>query len=175
MADMIFPGTAAPADVLTGKKFSAGTNYDTDGSMANQGSPTFQPGQSIPVGYYSGGSVAGIKTAFGQVTSSSATATFNLVGGGTTSQYTLTVPVPNGANAIVAVVAYLVSRNASGYWTTLATPLGGLNGVAACLAYQASNSVAIGSGASLQISSAGIVIPEQGFSSTAFYYTVFYY
>lgn len=63
MAQLYIPGTAAPADVLSGKSFSAGTNYTASGTMPNNGSlGTITPGTSaktIPAGYTSGGTVAG--------------------------------------------------------------------------------------------------------------------
>ncbi len=63
MGQLFIPGTAAPPDVLTGKSFSAGTNYIASGSMPNNGSlGTITPGRtamSIPAGYTSGGTVAG--------------------------------------------------------------------------------------------------------------------
>lgn len=62
-ADMIFPGDAAPGDVLSAKTFSAGTNYDKPGTMADNGSlGTITPtttNQPIAAGYTSGGTVAG--------------------------------------------------------------------------------------------------------------------
>lgn len=60
MADIIYPGNASPSDVLGGKKFSAGTNYDKSGSMPNNGGPTLHPGDTITSGYYSGGNVTAV-------------------------------------------------------------------------------------------------------------------
>ncbi|WP_051318374.1 hypothetical protein [Cohnella thermotolerans] len=57
MAQLYIPGTAAPADVLSGKSFSAGTNYIASGAMPNNGAVTITPSasaQTIPAGYHNG-------------------------------------------------------------------------------------------------------------------------
>jgi len=52
-------GNATPAEVLAGATFSSqAAGIGAVGTMPNQGSPTLQPGQSIPPGYYAGGQVA---------------------------------------------------------------------------------------------------------------------
>jgi hypothetical protein len=53
-------GNATPAEVLAGATFSSqAAGIGAVGTMPNRGSPTLQPGQSIPPGYYAGGQVAG--------------------------------------------------------------------------------------------------------------------
>lgn len=58
MTQLILPGDAGFADVLSGKKFSAGTNYNVSGSMPNNGAVTLTPSGTgpvtIPVGYHNG-------------------------------------------------------------------------------------------------------------------------
>jgi len=52
-------GNATPAEVLAGATFSSqAAGIGAVGTMPNRGSPTLQPGQTIPPGYYSGGQVA---------------------------------------------------------------------------------------------------------------------
>ena len=52
-------GNATAADVLSPYTFSSAVaGVGVTGTMPNQGSPTLQPGQTIPPGYYSGGQVA---------------------------------------------------------------------------------------------------------------------
>jgi hypothetical protein len=57
MTQLIVPGTATPDKVLSGYTFSAGPNYDTAGTMPNNGDYTYEatgPGiYSLPSGYYS--------------------------------------------------------------------------------------------------------------------------
>lgn len=62
MAQLIIAGTATPAQVLSTAKFSAGTNYNVSGTMANNASPTAiittQGGTAIiPAGYNPGGTI----------------------------------------------------------------------------------------------------------------------
>jgi hypothetical protein len=61
VAQLIYPGNANPADVLTGKNFSAGTNYNVAGTMPNQGAVTLTPSGTgtvaIPAGYHNGSGV----------------------------------------------------------------------------------------------------------------------
>jgi hypothetical protein len=57
VAQLFLPGTAGPGDVLSGKTFSAGTNYNVAGIMPNNGALTITPGtadQPIPAGYHNG-------------------------------------------------------------------------------------------------------------------------
>lgn len=57
MAQLILPGDAGFGDVLAGKHFSAGTNYNTAGAMPNNGAITITPSgstQAIPAGYHNG-------------------------------------------------------------------------------------------------------------------------
>jgi hypothetical protein len=52
-------GNATPAEVLAGATFSSqAAGIGAVGTMPNRGSPTLQPGQTIPPGYYAGGQVA---------------------------------------------------------------------------------------------------------------------
>lgn len=76
MADLIIPGTATPADVLSGQSFSAGAHFDASGTMPNQGSPTFTPGASaitLPAGYYGGGTVDAASSVAGTASITSST------------------------------------------------------------------------------------------------------
>lgn len=60
MAGILLPGDAGFADVLAGKKFSAGANYNGTGTMANNGAATLTPGASnvaIPAGYHNGAGI----------------------------------------------------------------------------------------------------------------------
>jgi hypothetical protein len=62
MAVILLPGNATPDKVLSGYSFSAGSNYNTMGTMPNNGSPIWTPGtsnQNIAAGYYSGGTIQG--------------------------------------------------------------------------------------------------------------------
>lgn len=57
---LIVPGDAGFADVLSGKKFSAGTNYNATGTMPNNGAVAITPStanQTIPQGYHNGSGV----------------------------------------------------------------------------------------------------------------------
>jgi hypothetical protein len=57
MSQLILPGTAGPGDVLSGKTFSAGTNYGATGTMPNNGAVIITPGatnQPIAAGYHNG-------------------------------------------------------------------------------------------------------------------------
>lgn len=120
MGQIFIPGTANPADVLSGRSFSAGTNYITSGTMPNNGAlGTITPGttaKSIAAGYTSGGSVvgdsnlvssnilkgisifgvtgnviAGAPWSGGIGASTTTTSTFYLDSGSTTSRYSMTV------------------------------------------------------------------------------------
>lgn len=52
-------GNAAAGNVLTGTTFSSdAVGRVVAGNMPNRGAPTLNPGDSIPAGYYSGGSVS---------------------------------------------------------------------------------------------------------------------
>ena len=54
-------GSATAADVLSGAGFSSAAGIGLTGTMPNNGAPTFTPSesaQSIPAGYYSGGTIA---------------------------------------------------------------------------------------------------------------------
>ena len=56
-------GNAVVGNVLSGKTFSTPSGINQTGTMPNQGSPTFTPTgspQSIPAGYYAGGSVGAV-------------------------------------------------------------------------------------------------------------------
>lgn len=60
MAGILLPGDAGFADVLAGKKFSAGANYNGTGTMPNNGAATLTPGASnvaIPAGYHNGAGI----------------------------------------------------------------------------------------------------------------------
>ena len=61
MSNLILPGNAQPPQVLSGYTFSAGVNYDTSGTIPNQGATNFTPSGvgtvSIPEGYYDGSGV----------------------------------------------------------------------------------------------------------------------
>ena len=61
MSNLILPGNAQPLQVLSGYTFSAGVNYDTSGTIPNQGATNFTPSGvgtvSIPEGYYDGSGV----------------------------------------------------------------------------------------------------------------------
>ena len=62
-ADLILPGDASPTDVLSAKTFSAGTNYDKPGTMADNGALSYGPStssQAIPAGYTSGGTISAV-------------------------------------------------------------------------------------------------------------------
>lgn len=57
MSQFLLPGTATPDKVLTGSNFSAGTYYNADGTMPNNGAATITPGMAdvlIPAGYHNG-------------------------------------------------------------------------------------------------------------------------
>lgn len=64
MAQIILPGNADPTKVLSGSTFSAGTNYNTSGTMPNNGAVAITPNassQTIAAGYHNGsGTVAGV-------------------------------------------------------------------------------------------------------------------
>ena len=60
-AQIALPGTATPADILSGQTASSGAGFNFTGTMPAQGSPTFTPTPSpiaIPAGNYTGGTVA---------------------------------------------------------------------------------------------------------------------
>lgn len=62
MGQLLLPGDAGFADVLAGKKFSAGSNYGATGTMPENGSPIWTPNtadQAIAAGHYTGGTVKG--------------------------------------------------------------------------------------------------------------------
>lgn len=176
MADMIYPGTASPADVLTGKKFSAGTNYNADGTMPNQGSPTFTPNGNIQTGaagYYGGVTVdaVAVKVTHGTATSG-AQSTFDNYGGGTSTLYTLTVPVPAGATEILAVVCTDTANITN---TITGMPEGyadGTNSTVLMFMMWSGSWWQVISGGSLSISTSSIVLGSNG--SATFNYTVFY-
>jgi hypothetical protein len=65
-------GTATTAQVLAGVPFSNETDTGLIGTMPEQGSPTLQPGATIPAGHYSGGSVANPNPSSGNQTYSTA-------------------------------------------------------------------------------------------------------
>ena len=61
MTTLALPGTATPADILSGQTASSGAGFNFAGTMPAQGSPTFTPTTSaiaIPAGNYTGGTVA---------------------------------------------------------------------------------------------------------------------
>ena len=61
MTTLALPGTATPADILSGQTASSGAGFNFVGTMPAQGSPTFTPTPSaiaIPPGNYTGGTVA---------------------------------------------------------------------------------------------------------------------
>lgn len=64
MGQLLLPGDAGFSDVLSGKKFSAGVNYNAVGSMPNNGAVAITPGassQAIAAGYHNGsGAVAAV-------------------------------------------------------------------------------------------------------------------
>lgn len=167
-ASIALPGTATPADILSGQTASSSAGFNFTGTMPNQGSPTLYPGDSITAGYYGGGSVAPIKVAYGSVTSSAATASFLDLSGATTNTASATIPVPSGAQQIIAVLAYDTGTNIRTY----GTPLGYADGATASVLAM-SGDVQIVAGDSLQLSTSGIVIPVIDLSTTV-QYTVLY-
>lgn len=168
MTQLALPGTATTADVLATKTFSSSAGFNATGIMPENGSPTLYAGQSITAGHYTGGSVSPIKVAYGSVTSSAGTATFNKLGGGTITANTATIPVPSSANQIIAVFGLDVTSGYSAY----GSPLGYADGVDATALVWYVNSSCIAGGA-LQLSTSGIVIPADGGSQTI-NYTVYY-
>ena len=61
MSQLALPGTATPADILSGQTASSSAGFNFAGTMPAQGSPTFTPTTSaiaIPAGNYTGGTVA---------------------------------------------------------------------------------------------------------------------
>jgi len=111
-----------------------------------------------------------IKMASGVATAASGTTAFNKVSGGTVNYAKLTIPVPNGARGIIAVVA----EYTSGGNGLAASPLGGLENVAACLAIVTYAGTQIASGGPLSLTTSSIVIPADQNSGT-YNYTVLYY
>jgi hypothetical protein len=108
MASIILAGNADPTNVLSGKTFSAGLNYNTGGTMPNQGSVMITPsgtGQvSIPAGYHDG---------TGKVSQVSVDA--NKVLAGTTIAGVAGVMVNNGAKTFTPSSANQTSG--AGYYT----------------------------------------------------------
>lgn len=112
-------GTAMPEDVLTGTTFTAGASTGQPGTMPNQGSPTFTPGNSsisLPAGYYEAGSIA---TPFTVITSSQTLPAGSYLmfiqgaGGGSTASYY------GGTGAMVMVDTGPAAANSNGYTVTI--------------------------------------------------------
>lgn len=60
MSSLLLPGNATPSQVLTGQKFSAGSNFNVGGTMPNNGAVTITPStanQAIAAGYHNGSGV----------------------------------------------------------------------------------------------------------------------
>lgn len=173
-----FPGTAATGDVLAGSTFSSTAGTNIAGTMPNNPAPSgiVQPGGSlvVPAGYSPGGTIDGapIKVAYGQVTSSSATSSFTVLGGGSQTLYTATIPVPVG---LVTVVAVHVFPSALGTYSSpsVSSPLGYMDGAnATVLSYaQYSNSdwYQVIAGAPLSLTASSIVVPFGSGSQTVQY------
>lgn len=162
------------ADVLTGTTIAG-----VAGTMPNQGSPTLQPGQSIPAGYYSGGSVgqSSIKVSTGNITSSSSTSSFTDVNGVSRNSYAVTVPVPSGAQLIVGVTVHVAGFIAGNY-ACIAFPSGyaddtNLSAVAYAF-YSGGGPIGFKLAGALQIGTSGIVLPIGNFGGTSMPYAVHY-
>ena len=175
-------GSATPGSVLSNETFDSSSGVGQTGTMPNQGSPTLLPGQSIPAGYYSGGSAATVQATSSSVTSSSGTASFTLYGGAAKSFNYLQVPVPTGAHGIISVVALHDSGAVAGTGTineiVVATPFGSLDAVSTILAsmrfVSAGNSYDFIDGGSLSLSASGITIPCE-WGGSAYSVTVIWY
>lgn len=137
MAQLYFAGSATSADVLTGKSFSAGTNYISSGTMPNNGALNLTPGAtaiSIPSGYTSGGSVAAVANllsanikygitvgdvagmfkgfaASGTTSISSATAAFSTGNNGAANRYFITVSGLSFTPLIVSVLGTVLTTS----------------------------------------------------------------
>lgn len=61
MSSLLLPGDAGFADVLAGKKFSAGSKFNAQGTMPNNGAVTLTPSGNgtvaIPAGYHNGSGI----------------------------------------------------------------------------------------------------------------------
>ena len=165
MAQFALPGTATPADILSGMTASSGAGFNFTGTMPAQGSPTLYLGNTIPAGNYTGGSVAGVKTYSNTATSGAATSTFNSYGGGTDSLYATPLIVPSGANQIL----FVVTTNA------IATPYGYTNpgdgSTVLCSVENGAYSIVAGGALSLDTSS--IMVPFTS-ASAVVAYTIYY-
>ena len=174
-------GTVAGDPNLVGANIKPGVSiFGVASTMPNQGSPTLSPGQSIPSGYYGGGSVSGIKVATGTATSGTAQDTFyndNGSSGTAFTAYPLNIPVPSGANGIVAVFAFgAVSGDA-----VAGSSLGNVLPDGAAQPVLCQNLAGLGNvngrviaGGALSLSTSGIVVPVYG-SGDSCSYTVLYY
>ena len=226
MASKITPGSATPSQVLSGETFNAGPNWDTAGTMPNngavtltpsgnnpvtipegyhngsgevsqvdvpasdvltgttiagvagtmpnQGSPTFTPSASaitLPAGYYGGGTVdaVAVKVASGSETSTSVISGFTVVNGSTVNQYQLSIPVPPGATAIIAVLWGFQSNNGNGIVAFSAGYADGQDATCVC----ASEAYSFQLAAPLELGTGGILLPV-GIANTNAVYAVYY-
>ncbi len=215
MAGDILTGTDAFANG------SAITGSMPDNGALGTYTPT-TTSQAIPAGYASGGTVAGdvnllaaniksgvsifsvagsyagatIKVATGTVAvTTSPTKNFTLYGGNTTTfnaEYSVTIPVPSGAQEIIAVLcnpwsSYVppFTGDFQNVGTIIASEMGyacGTNDPTVLCHLTMPNSGSFTAswdfiaGQDLQVSTSGIVLPYQaGFGSPSIAYTVFYY
>ena len=96
-------GDAAAGNVLSGKTFYGNSLTKQTGSMPNKGSPTFTPGaqQSIPAGYYSGGTIEAIPGGARLFTETCVFAATNMA-------------IPKGVTTDVRKIRYIVTTNNTG-------------------------------------------------------------
>ncbi len=184
MTTLALPGTATPADILSGQTASSGAGFNFVGTMPAQGSPTLYPSNSIPAGNYTGGSVAAIKVASGTATSSGTASTFVEYGGAAAGGfYPVTIPVPSGANQIIGIsmtvglaVPEATVNPAAGTGTVYASPLGYADGAAStvlAVLMAADTYLSVIAGSPLSLTTSSIVLPTYSASTTC-YYTVYY-
>lgn len=119
MSNILLPGDAGFADVLAGKKFSAGSNFNGTGTMPNNGAVTITPGasnQSIPAGYHNGsGLVNGVTVPAANVL----TGTTIAGTAGTMPNQGATILTPSGTGAVSIPAGY---HNGSGSVSQVSVP-----------------------------------------------------
>lgn len=132
----------------------------------------FGPPQGFPAG---GGGNQPVKVATGTATSTTVHGTFNYFNGATPSAdsaywYSLTLPVPSGANNLVFIEASVGANE----YATIASPLGYVwQGYAASSALDTYGNYALASGADLSLTTASIVLPASA-SGSVYYFSVYY-
>ena len=116
----------------------------------------------------SSGSLGTVTATPATVTSSASTGTFTLANGTASGAYTLTVPVPAGATALIGV--RVDSQSAAAVW---ATPLGYADGATASALAVWYYGEAWAAGGALALTTSSIVLPVPS-ASTIYYTTVLY-